>query len=252
MALVVLFAGCYGGKLVKMPINADIASQRLDTLQTRQEEILRILDTLSVELRKQREERLRGQAAGDARLTEMEESIRILFNKLDDSMQLMQSLRGSKPVVRKPVRRAAKDTLARAIPDSLRGSSPAPADEEEKLFKSSYMDLTLGNFDMALQGFKNYLVRYPGGAHLPEVHYYLAECQYALEKFVEAVGEYQFVIRKYPKSRLVPAAYLKAGFCYTKLDELNLAEKSFRELISRFPHSEEAEHARAALKDLGG
>ena len=52
--------------------------------------------------------------------------------------------------------------------------------------------------------------------------------------------------------RLVPAAYLKSGHCYEWLDEKNLAEKTFRDLIAKHPNTEEAEQARAALKDMGG
>ncbi len=114
------------------------------------------------------------------------------------------------------------------------------------------MDLTRGDYELAVQGFKNYLVRHPVGAHLPEVHYYLGECYYADDRYLEAVGEFQYVVREFPASRLVPAAYLKSGFCYNRLEEKNLAEKAFRELIEKHPDSEEAEQARDELKQFGG
>jgi TolA-binding protein len=72
-----------------------------------------------------------------------------------------------------------------------------------------------------------------------------------MSRHLEAVAEYQSVIKDYPRSRLVAACYLKSGYCYSELDEKQLADKAFRELISRYPRSEEAEQARVALQELG-
>jgi tol-pal system protein YbgF len=126
------------------------------------------------------------------------------------------------------------------------------AQAADQLYRASYMDLTRGNYELAVQGFKNYLVRYPGGARLPEVHYYLGECYYAEERFLEAVGGFQYVVREFPESRLVPAAFLKSGLCYSQLEEKNLAERAYRELIEKFPDTEEAQQARDLLQQIGG
>ncbi len=133
------------------------------------------------------------------------------------------------------------------VPPPLEGHS-----ESAKLFKGSYMDLTLGNYDLAVQGFKNYLVRYPNSPNLADAHYYLGDSYYSLSRHLEAVAEFQVVIREHGRSRYTPAAYLKSGVCYRQLGETQLAEQSFRELISLYPRAEEAEQARLALKDLGG
>jgi tol-pal system protein YbgF len=114
------------------------------------------------------------------------------------------------------------------------------------------MDLTLGNYDLSVQGFKNYLVRFPEAPNAPDAHYYLGESYYSMSRYLEAVGEYQSVVKEYPRSRLVPSCYLKSGYCYQELEERQLAEKTFRELISLYPRSEEAEQARVSLQDLGG
>jgi tol-pal system protein YbgF len=114
------------------------------------------------------------------------------------------------------------------------------------------MDLTRGNYALAIQGFQNYLVRHPAGSHLPEVHYYLGECYYAEDRHLEAVGEFQYVVREFPDSRLVVASYLKSGLCYVELEERNLAEKSFNELIDKYPDSEEAQQARSELEKIQG
>ena len=138
------------------------------------------------------------------------------------------------------------------IPDSLSKPPSVGEGDAEKLFNEAYMDLSRGNYDLAIQGFKNYLVKFSGGARLAEVHYYLGESYYASERYLEAVGEFQYIVREFPDSRLVPAALLKSGICYASLEERALAGRAFRELIAQYPDSEEAERARIALQDLEG
>ncbi|MBI4719677.1 MAG: tetratricopeptide repeat protein [Chitinivibrionia bacterium] len=244
-------AGCYGTKILKAPINSDLSAKRLDTLQTQQEMMLSTLERLGEELRIEREERMAASAGYASRLSQIEEALDVLSSKIDDSLQLMQQMRTRSPSAASP-RPSGGTAAGTSAGDSARTAAPGGEDDEEALFRSSSMDLTLGNYTLAMQGFKNYIARYPNGVHLDEVHYSLGECQYASEQYLEAAGEYQLVINEFPQSRLAPAAYLKTGLCYAKLDEPGLAEKSFRELISLYPHSEEAQHARAALEDLGG
>jgi len=59
-------------------------------------------------------------------------------------------------------------------------------------------------------------------------------------------------VRDYPKARLAPAAYLKMGNAYAKLEERGLAQQAYRALIEKHPNTEEAKQARAALNELGG
>ena len=93
---------------------------------------------------------------------------------------------------------------------------------------------------------------FPIVARVAEAHFYLGECQYAEERFLEAAGEYQKVVARFPASRLAPAAYLKMGHAYAQLEERSLAEQAFRTLIEKHPTSEEAKQAESALNELGG
>ncbi|NIO00843.1 MAG: tetratricopeptide repeat protein [Candidatus Latescibacteria bacterium] len=252
-----LAAGCYGGKIVKMPINAELAYRQVDTLRERQEEILQLLDEIAEKLKQEREMNTLSRAQTHTALQEIGTSLEILSSKVEANTQLLSSIQGATTRPPAPIRINPQDTLSknegsRVPPDTLPVSPRVEESNAEGLFQGSYMDLTLGNYDLAIQGFKNYLVKFPGGARLPEVHYYLGESYYASERYLEAVGEFQYVVREFPDTRLVPAAFLKSGICYANLEERALAERAFRELISKYPNTEEAERARLALKDLEG
>jgi tol-pal system protein YbgF len=243
-----LFSGCYSTKMM------EFTYQQLDTVKTTQQELLRRVDELSRLYQEDRESRLQTQAEVNLALQDLREALEALGYRVDDSAQLLLQ-RADRVSVSPALPRfggAAADTAGGGSAADSTGAPAVADDEGGRLFQASYMDLTLGNFDLAVQGFKNYLVRFPGAANAGDAHYYLGESYYSLSRYLESVAEYQIVIKEHPRSRLVPACYLKSGYCYQKLEEGDLAEKSFRDLISLFPRSEEAEQARLELQGMGG
>ena len=238
-----LVSGCYSTKMM------EFTYQQLDTVKTTQMELLRRMDELTRLYQDDRETRLRTQAETDLRMQELRDALEALGFRVDDSAQLVRE-RSAAAATRSAFERP--DTTA---PPSVGATAEPPIvsdDDAGKLFQASYMDLTLGNYDLAVQGFKNYLIRFPNASNAADAHYYLGESYYALQRYLEAVADYQTVIKEYSRSRLVPACYLKSGYCYQKLEEGELAEQAFRELISRYPRSEEAEQARIELQGSGG
>lgn len=242
----VLTAGCYGGKLVRGPINSEHASAQTDSIRAVQHLILSRIANLEMQLSRERDARARYQAQSTATISDLEDAIRVLTARLEDERQLGgdRLRRRSQTVVPGP-----------SVPaDSTRADSSAtPAGgSEEDFYRSAYLDLTRGNLDLAIKGFQTYLVRFPTGPHLPEVHYYLGECYYAGNRYLEAVGEYRYVVDNFSASRLCPSSWLKVGRCYEKLEEKNLAVRAYRTLLKTYPDTEESRQARDALENLEG
>ena len=239
---VALFSGCWGGKWVKGPINAEHASLQADSIRAETRELLARVTTLEQALAEERLASSRAQARMNATITELEESVRILISRLDDQAQMQSS--------RRPPPRQRVVEPNTAVADS--SAVDRAGGTEEELYRAAYLDVTRGNYDLAIRGFQNYLVRHPTGVYLSEVHYYLGECYYAKGQFLEADPEFRYVVERFPDSRLVPASYLKSGRCYQQLEEKNLAERAFQTLIEKHPDSVEAQQARAALDELEG
>jgi tol-pal system protein YbgF len=246
----VLSTGCVSTKMM------EFTYQELDTVKTTQQELLGKVDALTSQLEEERDARVRSEAEQASMMEELRNLLDMLAYRFEDTSQLLAN-RNTRGTHETPpsdrMNSVAPDTSMSGAPDSLTAVAPTDSDSEpDKLFKSSYMDLTLGNYDLAIQGFKNYLVRYPNATNIQAAHYYLGDAYYKKSRYLEAVAEYQTVIKDYSRSRLTPAAYLKSGYCYQQLGEKQLGERTFRELISIYPRTEEAEQARVALQDLGG
>ncbi len=237
-----LLSGCWGAKWAKGPINAEKAKLQADTLRVEQRRMAEQLDRLERQYAADAEERTAAQARIAATLTDLEETLRALSSRIEDSEQMQQN-------------RGGRSSRSGSSSPSV-GSNTPPADsaaqEAEDLYRAAYLDVTRGNYDLAAPAFRDYLAKNPDGARAAEAHYYLGECEYAMERWLEAAGQFQQVVRDHPKSRLAPAAYLKMGNAYARLEERGLAQQAYRALIEKHPNTEEAKQARAALNELGG
>lgn len=232
-----MLSGCYGAKFVKGPVNSDHAARVADTLRTEQRRIIERLDRLERQIARDSEERTSFQAQTSVTMSELEEAVRVLVSRIEDSEQLM-------------INRGGRDRSGGSRPAPVASADSAEQAAEE-IYRGAYMDVTRGNYELAAQAFQDYLARFPGGPRAVESHYYLGECNFANERYPEAAAEFQRVVTDFPTARLVPAAYLKMGRAYVELEERSLAEKAFRTLIEKHPTTEEAKQARAALTELG-
>jgi len=235
-AAAVALSNCYGAKMVKGPINSEHAALAADTIRAEQRRLIEKIETLERKLVQESEERTSSQAQISVTLSELEEAVRVLSSRIEDSEQMMNRGGRGPSGSRSAGGSATRDTV----------------DAADELYRAAYLDVTRGNYELAAQSFGDYLTRFPQGARVAESHYYLGECNYATERYLEAAGEFQRGVREFPASRLVPASYLKMGRAYTQLEERGLAEKAFRTLIEKHPTSEEAKQAQAALQELGG
>jgi len=128
-------------------------------------------------------------------------------------------------------------------------SGPAPS--ADTLYSNGLRDITSGKYDLARSEFQDYL-RYYGDTDLASnAQFYLGEIAYSQKKYDQAVGEYDRVLTNYPKSFKLAPARLKKGMALLELGQKNSAVRELREVVKRYPGTEEERRARAKLKELG-
>jgi tol-pal system protein YbgF len=224
-------SSCYGTKIFRGPVTTERTGHLADTIRAEQRVILAKLTELEARMNEESDQRTSSNAQLQQSIRELEDAVRTLTSRMEDSQQ-MNSTGGRGSNV---------------------GSRPSqPADQAEQAYQAAYRDVTKGSYELAAQEFQDFLTQYPDSPRIAEAHFYLGEAQYAQERYLEAAGEYQKLTQDFPASRLAPAAYLKMGRAYVQLEERSLAEKAFKTLITKHPNSEEAKQAESALKQLGG
>ena len=194
-------------------------------------------------------------------------TLNTLREKVDDNRISVNRLASESDAIRKNleiVTTLLTQTLAEiqapaspATPAAGTGAAPPPMQTVPS--PASYLDqayglYTVGQYDQAIEGFQDYLKRFPESPDAVKAQFYIGESYNNAGKFKEAVAAYELVVSNpaYKDSDYVPQAYYKQGVCYEALKQPALAKKNYQLLLKDFKDSPMAIMAAQLLKKLGG
>ncbi|PYU83357.1 MAG: transporter [Acidobacteria bacterium] len=145
-----------------------------------------------------------------------------------------------------------------ASPASSTGASPSssaapggPAPSADTLYSNGLRDITSGKYDLARSEFEDYLKYYADTDLASNAQFYLGEIFYKQKQYVDAVAAYDKVLTAYPKSFKLGPARLRKGLALIELGQKTAGLRELREVVRRFPGSDEDRLARGKLKELG-
>jgi len=127
----------------------------------------------------------------------------------------------------------------------------APAMDPMQTYQAAYRDYQRGNFDLAIDGFKDFLSGSANSDLADNASYWIGESLFSQKKYREAIGQFDAVVNKYPKSDKVPGALLKKGYAYIAVGERAQGVVQLQYVLHEHPKSQEASLARQKLKQLG-
>jgi tol-pal system protein YbgF len=136
-------------------------------------------------------------------------------------------------------------------PGSASASPAGPPPSADTLYSNGLRDLTSGKYDLARGEFDDYLKYYGDTDLASNAQYWLGEIAYAQKDYQSAVTQYDKVINNFPKSFKIQSAHFKKGLALLELGQKNAGVKELREVVKRYPGTEEERRARAKLKDMG-
>jgi tol-pal system protein YbgF len=129
------------------------------------------------------------------------------------------------------------------------GAGSAPS--ADMLYSNGLRDITSGKYDLARQEFLDYLKYYGETDLASNAQFYLGEIAYSQKNYDQAVAEFDKVLSNYPKSFKLAPAHLKKGMALIELGQKTAGVRELRDVVKRFPGTEEERSARAKLKELG-
>jgi len=137
--------------------------------------------------------------------------------------------------------------------DNLSGGAAGgmPPISADALYQNALRDYTGGKYDLSRQEFSDYIKNFPSNDLASNSQFYLGEISYAQEDFKGAITAYDVVITNYPKSFKQAAALLKKGLAELELGLKASATRDLREVVHRYPGSDEARRADAKLREIG-
>jgi TolA-binding protein len=153
------------------------------------------------------------------------------------------------------------------------GAPPAPATtppagpgtpSAEETYQAASADLSRGRYPLAVQGFREFLRRYPDSPLADSAQYGIGEAYFsqargsagqgqgerARREWEQAVVEFRKVTANYPRGSKVPTALYKEALALGELKLTAQAQARLQYLIDNFPQSAEAPLARERLAAL--
>jgi tol-pal system protein YbgF len=126
-----------------------------------------------------------------------------------------------------------------------------PAADPMQTYQSAIRDYQRGNYDLAIEGFREFLTGNTNSDYADNAGYWIGESLYSQKKYREAIAQFDAVVNKFPKSDKVPGALLKKGLAYIALGERGQGIVQLQYVLHEHPNSQEASLARQRLKQLG-
>lgn len=217
--------GCYAPQLTSIRSGLDSLRAVVDTLTVRDEVAYRVLADTRREVSEQRDILLSTRATTGSTTQELFEQMGRLEGKLDEVMGRFNQVSSRPP------------------------STPAApgAPDANQLYDQAAQDLTQGRYALALQGFRDYVARFPATDLADNAQYGIGESFFAQSRFDSAAIEYGRVEARHPQGDKVPAALYKLALTQEKLGQAAASRKTLEDLAKRFPLSGEAQLARERL-----
>ncbi len=239
----VCLSGCVTSRHVD-EVKAEIREVKAQN-QTTQDAIAR-LDSVIVE-GAEADKKLRNEISYTT--NELQQQIEILLENYNDLLRVIEQLR-SQPSVTHVLRDSPGSQPESQPPDSGTETPAQPAIDCSAKYDESFILVRRGEYDQAIEGFREFLQYCPKHENAENAHYWVGESYYAQDKFVEAIAEFEYLIENYKSSVNVSRAIYKAARSNQELGKADVAKQLYQRLIDDYPESLEASQAKDRLRDI--
>jgi TolA-binding protein len=186
--------------------------------------------------------------------------LRVVREKVDDNNVRIGSLREELEAVRQTVQQVASRPTATPPQEGAGagttepGAAPpaapplAPGTSPTQLWDMAWGDYTLGQYDLAIQGFESYLRYFPKSDRAADAQVKIGQSYYMAGNKAKALEAFDKAIRDYPGNRALAEAYVRKGVVLVDLRQPDRARDAFEYVIRTYPpDSAEAIQAKQQL-----
>jgi tol-pal system protein YbgF len=227
----------------------------------------------------EKDQDLRSQSAGlNVMLDNLREDIRVLTGRLEEheyllqqKIKAMEAEEGQRKIQLnrlEEISRLNKNRVIRieqylnlessaSAPEGFKGKQGAETQStaavnaqlpENEMYRLAKQAFDQGELNAAREGFTNFIKRFPKSANADNAQFWVGETYFREKWYEKAILEYQVVIEKYPRGNKVQASLLKQGLAFFNIGDKTNSRLRLKELVQKYPQSNEARIARQKLK----
>ena len=238
--LVLAMPGCYGKRIYDIESRLDRQRRQIanleDSLAYMQGDMAYLDSTFGGSSAPVRTDR----AITESRMDELQTRLEILESQVDENRYKISQMN-----MRRTPMPQASDTSTTPSDTSMARASVAT-----HLYETAYIDFTKGDFESAIEGFRDFVRRFPMTDFSDDAQFMIAQSFYIMEDYPKAIVEFRKVLDNYPAGDKVPEAMQKLGDSYLKIDDIDTARQYFKILVNRYPGTVEAARAGEMLEAL--
>lgn len=135
------------------------------------------------------------------------------------------------------------------IPGSTPSSQESPIDCGAT-YDEAFLLVRRTDYQKAIEGFRRFLQFCPKHELVENAYYWIGECYYSLEKYDQAIAEFDYLLNNFRSSVNAGRALYKLGRCKQELGKKDEAKEIYQRIIDEYPGTIEYEQAKERLKDL--
>jgi tol-pal system protein YbgF len=121
------------------------------------------------------------------------------------------------------------------------------AQAETRAYETALSQFKLGNYQLSITGFQNFLSSYPNSSLAPNAQYWIGNAHYAMRDYKSAIAAQQKVVSSWPDHPKAPDALLDIASYQAEMGDTKSARESLSALVKKYPTSPAAEKARQRL-----
>ena len=118
---------------------------------------------------------------------------------------------------------------------------------EKQAYETALNQFKLGNYQLAITSFQNFMTNFAGSELLPSAQYWIGNAYYAMRDYKSAIAAQQKVVKTWPDNSKAPDALLNIASSQAELGNSAAARETLRALVKKYPSTSAAEQAKQRL-----
>ncbi len=114
----------------------------------------------------------------------------------------------------------------------------------------AFAHLRAGRYLESARGFEAFIHNHPQNELTDNAYYWLGESYYVKRQYPQALAAFQSLTSKFPASEKVADSWLKIGYCYFELDDMDKAETTLEDVIRKYPNTSIARLAKTRIRQI--
>jgi len=138
----------------------------------------------------------------------------------------------------------------RAVLSQELASSQSSGDSAVKVYRAGLADMKAAKYQNAIGKFQGLQRKYPKSSLSEPAEYFSANALYELGKYDQSILQFNDLVMRFPKGRFASASLLSEAQAFMKMNDRIDARLTLQKLLGDHPDSREAPSARAMMNSL--